>query len=71
MLACNGEIGLNHAPDLLRIFEKLAGQLHGGRHIRCPEDTEITNLHLTILSLLGVRMDNLGNSTGKLELLSV
>ncbi|OFW04502.1 MAG: hypothetical protein A3G20_04650 [Acidobacteria bacterium RIFCSPLOWO2_12_FULL_59_11] len=48
-----------------------AGQLHGGRHIRCPEDTEITNLHLTILSLLGVRMDNLGNSTGKLELLSV
>ena len=48
-----------------------AGQLRGGRHIRCPEDTEITNLHLTILNMLGVRVDNLGNSTGKLELLSI
>ena len=48
-----------------------AGQIKGGRHIRYPENTEITNLHLTLLDLLGVRVDSLGNSTGKLEVLSV
>ena len=48
-----------------------AGRLKGGRHIRYPENTPLTNLYLTMLDLLGVRVDNYGNSTGKLELLTV
>ena len=48
-----------------------AGQLKGGRHIRYPKDTPMTNLHLTLLDKLGIPLENLGDSTGKLKLLSV
>jgi hypothetical protein len=44
--------------------------LKGGRHIRYPKDTPMTNLHLSILDKAGVAVDTLGNSSGKLELLS-
>lgn len=47
-----------------------AGTIKGGRHIRYPKDTPMKNLHLTILDKLGVPVDQLGDSTGKLELLS-
>jgi len=45
--------------------------LQGGRHIRFPENTPMTNLHLTLLDKLKVPIENLGDSTGRLELLSV
>jgi hypothetical protein len=48
-----------------------SGQLQGGRHIRFPKDTPITNLYLTLLDKLGVSVENMGDSTGKLELLAV
>jgi hypothetical protein len=41
----------------------------GGRHIRFPENTPMTNLHLTLLDKLRVPIENLGDSTGRLELL--
>jgi hypothetical protein len=44
---------------------KAAG-IHGGRYIRYPEDTPLANLHLTILEKLGIPMDALGDSTGRL-----
>jgi len=47
------------------------GQIKGGRHIRYPKDTPLTNLYLTMLDKLKVPMENLGDSTGKLELLSL
>jgi len=47
-----------------------AGQIKGGRHIEVAKGTPLTNLHLTLLDKLGVPMDKLGDSTGKLELLS-
>ena len=47
------------------------GQLQGGRHIRYPESTPMTNLFLTVLDKLGIAVENFGDSTGKLELLSV
>jgi hypothetical protein len=43
----------------------------GGRHIRFPENTPMTNLHLTVLDKLKIPVENLGDSTGRLELLSV
>jgi hypothetical protein len=47
------------------------GQVSGGVHLRYPKDTPITNLYLTVLDKVGVPVENLGDSTGKLELLSV
>jgi hypothetical protein len=43
----------------------------GGRHIRYANDTPVTNLHLTILEKLGVRMDAFGDSNGQLRELSL
>ena len=48
-----------------------AGQLKGGRHIKYPDKTPLTNLHLTVMEKLGVPVESLSDSTGKLDLLSV
>ena len=47
------------------------GLIQGGRHLRYPKDTPMTNLYLTLLDGLGIPMEKFGDSTGKLELLSV
>jgi len=44
--------------------------ISGGRHIRYPKGTPQTNLYLTLLDKLGVKVENLGDSTGELNLLS-
>jgi hypothetical protein len=46
------------------------GTLKPGRHIRYPDETPITNLYLSMLDKMGVPVDSLGDSTGKLEGLS-
>jgi hypothetical protein len=48
-----------------------AGQIKSGRHIRYPKGTPMANLHLRMLDILGVPVDKLGDSTGKLDPLSV
>jgi hypothetical protein len=47
------------------------GPFRGDRHVRYPMDTPMTNLFLTMLDTLGVRVEQFGDSTGKLELLPV
>src|SRR5579871_1013042 len=47
------------------------GWIKGGRHIRYPKDTPLMNLHLALLDRAGVRVENLGDASGRLELLSV
>ena len=47
-----------------------AGLVKGGRHLRLPADTPLTNLHLTLLDKIGVPVERLGDSTGQLHLLS-
>lgn len=47
-----------------------SGKLKGGRHIRYPEETPMTNLLLSMLDKVGVPTEKLGDSTGKLEHLS-
>ena len=47
------------------------GRLKGGRHIRYPEDTPMTNLFLTLLDKLDMPLENLGDSNGRLDLLAV
>jgi hypothetical protein len=61
-----------HAPnDLpLVLVGGGAGQLRGGRHLRYALDTPVANLHLAILDKLGTPVEKLGDSTGRVELLS-
>lgn len=49
---------------------KAAG-IKGGRYIRYPKGTPLANLHITILENLGVPTEKLGDSTGKLDRLTV
>jgi hypothetical protein len=44
-----------------------SGQLKGGRHIRYPKETPLANLHLTLMDKLGVHLDGIGDSTGRLD----
>ena len=46
------------------------GALHPGRHVRYPEETPMTNLYLSLLDIMGVRPESVGDSHGKLEHLS-
>ena len=47
-----------------------SGQIKGGRHIQYPKDTPLANLHLTVLDMLGVHIDHIGDSTGEFKELS-
>jgi hypothetical protein len=47
-----------------------AGSLQGGRHVTVGKGTPLTNLQLTLLDKVGVPLDKLGDSTGKMELVS-
>jgi hypothetical protein len=42
-------------------------QLRGGRHLRYPKETPLANLHLTLLDKLGIHLDRMGDSTGRLD----
>ena len=43
------------------------GALKGGRHLVYPEHTPLTNLQLTLLNLLGVPTEKIGDSTGQFK----
>ena len=45
---------------------KAAG-IKGGRYIRHAKGTPLANLHLSILDKLGVSIEKLGDSTGRLD----
>src|SRR5215468_3339249 len=44
------------------------GGFKGGRHVKFPDRTPMTNLLLTLMEKVGVPTDKLGDSTGKLDL---
>jgi hypothetical protein len=48
---------------------KAAG-INGGRYIRYPKGTPLSNMHLTLLEKLGVPAEKFGNSTGKVNRLT-
>lgn len=53
------------------VFGSGGGRIQGGRHIRAAKDTPVANLYLTLLETVGVKIENFGDSTGKLSLLPV
>jgi Protein of unknown function (DUF1552) len=44
-----------------------AGRIAGGRHVRYPKETPVTNLFLSMLDKLGVKSESIGDSTGALQ----
>ena len=62
--------GNAHAPSNLPIV-LLGGATRGGRYLRYPAETPLANLHLTLLDKLGVPVESIGDSSGKLDLLSI
>jgi hypothetical protein len=48
---------------------KAAG-IKGGRYIRYPKGTPLTNLHVSILEKMGVAVDTIGDSTGRVDRLT-
>lgn len=44
-----------------------AGGMKGNRHIRYEKPTPLANLHLSLLDKAGVRIDQFGDSTGKID----
>ena len=54
----------------LVLFGAAGGRVKGDRHLTYPEGTPVTNLHLTLLDKMGIAVEKMTNSTGKLDLLS-
>ena len=48
-----------------------SGHLKGGRHLRIPEETPLSNMHMAIMDKLNINVEKFGDSTGKLNLLSM
>ncbi len=59
----------NHFPLPNLVVGKAAGNHKGGRHLKYPDHTPMTNLILSMLDKVGVPMDTLGDSTGRAEAL--
>jgi uncharacterized protein DUF1552 len=57
----------NHFPLPNLVAGTGAGRLQGGRHLRYPDHTPMSNLLLTLLDKAGVPEEHLGDSTGKME----
>ena len=61
--------GNMHSNENLPVLLVAAGgRIKGGRHLRYQEGTPISNLYLNMLDMVGIPMDQFGDSTGKLSL---
>lgn len=56
----------NHSPLPVLLAGGAAGQLKGGRHLKYPENTPMSNLLLSILHKAGIDQESQGDSTGPL-----
>jgi hypothetical protein len=56
----------DHFPLPNLVLGGAAGRLKGGRHLRYPDHTPMTNLLVSVLDKAGVRQETLGDSTGTL-----
>jgi hypothetical protein len=61
----------NHNDLPILMAGRGGGSITPGRHVRYEKDTPLTNLYLSMLDRVGVSAESLGDSTGKLDRLSV
>jgi len=58
----------DHAPLPIFVAGGAAGKMKGGRHIKMPDGTPMTNLLASMMDKVGVPMDKIGDSTGRVDL---
>ena len=58
----------NHDPLPIVLAGGASGKLKGNRHIRNPERTNMSNLLLSMLHVLGIERDQFGDSNGTVDL---
>jgi hypothetical protein len=58
----------DHAPLPVVLAGGASGRIKGGRHLRFPNQTPLSNLLLAILDRVGVSRESFGDSTGALEI---
>jgi Protein of unknown function (DUF1552) len=58
----------NHFPLPLLVAGGASGKLQGGRHLKFPERTPMSNLLLGLLEKAGIEKGSLGDSTGMLTI---
>jgi len=67
---CDGNAHTHHDLPLV-LAGGAGGKIKGGRHMRFPKETPMNNLLLTMLEKAGLQApEQLGDSTGRMELLS-
>jgi hypothetical protein len=57
----------NHSPLPILVVGGGCGKLKGGQHVKYPEQTQLSNLLLTLLDRAGVPEKKVGNSTTMLD----
>ncbi len=57
----------NHSPLPIVVAWGGAGKMQGGRHVKYPENTPMSNLLMTILDKAGIPQESVGDSTGPLS----
>ena len=57
----------DHFPLPNLVVGGAAGRMKGGRHLKYPDHTPMTNLLVTMLDKVGVQQESLGDSTGLLS----
>jgi hypothetical protein len=63
----NSDVHYHHDLPML-VVGGGGGQIKGGRHVKYPIETPLANLHVTVLDKLGLSIERLGDSTGRLNL---
>jgi hypothetical protein len=58
----------NFSPLPIVLAGGASGRLQGGRHLRFPKDTPMSNLLLSMLDVLGAPQETFGDSTGRLAI---
>ena len=57
--------------DLPVLLVGRGGNFRLGSHVGFPQDTPMTNLYLTLLDRVGLEVDHIGDSTGRMEQLTL
>lgn len=60
----------SHGPLPTLVLGGGAGTVRGGRHLVYSDQTPLTNLHVTLLNMMGVPAEKFGDSTGQFTELS-
>ena len=65
----DGNLHLMYDVPTLVVGSKASG-IQGGRFLRAPEGTPLTNLQLSLMNKMGVHMETFGDSNGELNLVT-